>query len=185
MISMRSMIYVISMILFVFSWFPFVGAYLRSFSGHFFFRGGLVKKEHSVFTSTMAIACFGIACIPTIHLLYLHTITCLHMTLFVMIFAPAGRHIWYRHIARLGMGCLVWARFGMECIPAGHILYLRPSISRLSTSSLPPSSSSSSTSTSRTPNHPNVYLSISSSHCWIHFCQERVEEVLTGTVFQF
>ena len=107
------------------------------------------------------------------------------MTLFVMIFAPAGRHIWYRHIARLGMACLVWARFGMECIPAGHILYLRPSISRLSTSSLPPSSSCSSTSTSWTPNHPDVYLSISSSHCWIHFCQERIEEVLTGNVFQF
>ena len=32
-LSMRSMI---SMILSVFSWFPFVGAYIRSFSGHFF-----------------------------------------------------------------------------------------------------------------------------------------------------
>ena len=34
MISMRSMISMISMILSAFSWFPFVGAYLRSFSGH-------------------------------------------------------------------------------------------------------------------------------------------------------
>ena len=32
---MISTISMISMILYVFSWFPFVGAYLRSFSGHF------------------------------------------------------------------------------------------------------------------------------------------------------
>ena len=32
---MISMISMVSMILSVFSWFPFVGAYLRSFSGHF------------------------------------------------------------------------------------------------------------------------------------------------------
>ena len=40
MISMRSMI---SMILSVFSWFPFVGAYLWSFSGHFIIQNHLGK----------------------------------------------------------------------------------------------------------------------------------------------
>ena len=39
MISIRSMLSMIYLILSVFSWFPFVGAYLRSFSVHFWVTG--------------------------------------------------------------------------------------------------------------------------------------------------
>ena len=119
------------------------------------------------------IARFGMECILAGHILYRH------IAHFSMECISAG-HILYQHIAR----------FGMECISAGHILYLRPSISRLSTSARPPH---------HPPHmhhhqklhrhlhqhqHPN-HLSISSTHRQIHFCQEKLEEVLTGTVFQF
>ena len=40
-----SMISKISMILSVFSWFPFVGAFLRSFSGHFFIWDAVNQKK--------------------------------------------------------------------------------------------------------------------------------------------
>ena len=44
MIAMISMISLISMILSVFSWFPFVGAYLRSFSGHFYLSSDIIPS---------------------------------------------------------------------------------------------------------------------------------------------
>ena len=107
-------------------------------------------------------------------------------------------HILYQHIAHFSMECISAghilyqhiARFGMECISAGHILYLRPSISRLSTSARPPHHPPHMHHHQKLHHHlhqhqhPN-HLSISSTHRQIHFCQEKLEEVLTGTVFQF